>query len=70
MKFASYSYISYHYPENGEYPMSGGLCLTESANQHYAFPLVLGKRSDVTLVHVLTHGYLTYYVIPTWLNEA
>lgn len=50
--------------------MSGGLCLSEFANQHYAFPLVLGKHSDVTLVHELSHGYLTCYVIPTWLNEA
>jgi hypothetical protein len=65
-----YSYVSYHYPEDGTYPMSGGLCLSDWGDVHYAFPRSEEAELDTVLVHELTHGCVACFPIPSWLNEA
>jgi hypothetical protein len=64
-----YGYIAQFYPE-GEHPMSGGVCLTESGYVHFAFPTLDYSSYRTVLVHELTHGCLAHLPIPVWLNEG
>jgi hypothetical protein len=65
----SYRYISYFYNE-GEHPMSGGVCLDGDGYVHFAFPTADYSSYSSTLVHELTHTCLAHRPIPAWLNEA
>jgi hypothetical protein len=73
MMFASlndyYKYIAYFYPK-GDWPMSGGICLSGDGYTHYAFPTIDYSSYRTVLVHEMTHACLGHLPIPTWMNEA
>jgi hypothetical protein len=62
-----YRYISYFYPEEGQFAASGGIFLSRGYC-HSAYP----PQRDYTapLVHELTHLSLVGLRVPTWLNEG
>lgn len=64
-----YDYISEYY-EDGEHPMSGGVCLGGNGYSHFALMLTDYTSYVGVLVHELTHGCLAHLPLPTWLNEA
>lgn len=64
-----YQYISHFYPD-GEFPMSGGVCLSSDGYIHFAFTTVDFSSYQTVLVHELTHGCLAHLPLPLWLNEA
>jgi hypothetical protein len=64
-----YRYLSGMYPEEGEFPMSAGV--------HFGGPaphLVVNGTSleevEATIVHEMTHAFVTHLPIPAWLNEG
>lgn len=64
-----YDYIAEYY-DDGEYPMSGGVCLSGNGYVHFALMLTEYYSYIGVLVHELTHGCLAHLQLPTWLNEA
>lgn len=64
-----YGYINYFY-EEGESPMSGGVCISAEGYIHFAFPTTDYSSYRTVLVHELTHGCMGHLPIPSWLNEA
>ena len=62
-----YRYISYFYPEEGEFITSAGIFL----NRGYCHTaLSLQKDYTRTLIHELTHLSVAHLKIPRWLNEG
>ncbi|MEM6818051.1 MAG: hypothetical protein AAF578_04635 [Pseudomonadota bacterium] len=64
-----YRYISYFFPEEGEFGLSSGIFLNESYG-HFVFPFVEMFEAEATAAHELTHALLRHLPIPTWLNEG
>ncbi len=64
-----YEYIAEYYQE-GEHPMSGGVCLDGNGYLHFALMLTEYASYMAVLVHELTHGCLAHLPLPSWLNEA
>ena len=64
-----YRYILHFYPD-GDHPMNGGVCLDSHGYQHIAVPTPNYSSYRTTLVHELTHAYLSRLHQPVWLNEA
>jgi len=64
-----YDYVAEFY-EEGEHPMTGGVCVDGKGYLHFALMLT-GYSSYVgVLAHELTHGCLGHLPLPAWLNEA
>lgn len=63
-----YSYISYFHSE-GEYSQSGGIFIS-AGYYHVALPYFDTAEVRRVLAHELTHNYLCYLSLPTWLNEG
>lgn len=64
-----YSYVSYYYPESGEFGLSSGMYI----NRGYGhFVLAEEDQSYVETItsHELTHALLVHLPIPHWLNEG
>jgi len=64
-----YSYLSYFYPEDGEYGLSSGIYLNKGYG-HFAFPHQELTYAESIAAHELTHALLTHLPIPAWLNEG
>jgi hypothetical protein len=71
-----YSYIAYHFPEQGEFAANGGVLLsgrhghTGSYYTHFvSYGAHLGRLEPV-VAHELTHNCLRHLPIPGWLNEG
>jgi hypothetical protein len=64
-----YEYVSYYYPEEGEYAFSGGMHINWGCG-HYATVKDDLRAIEPTIVHEMTHGCLAHLPIPAWLNEG
>ncbi len=64
-----YPYISYFYPEHGEFAFSGGICI-HAGYDHFVFPACEIDVAESTAAHELTHACLQHLPIPLWLNEG
>lgn len=64
-----YSYMSYFYPEDGEYGLSSGVYLNEGYG-HFAFPYQELSYAESIAAHELTHALLSHLPIPRWLDEG
>ena len=64
-----YSYLSYYYPEDGEYGLSSGIYLNKGYG-HFAFPFQELSYAESIAAHEMTHALLAHLPIPAWLNEG
>lgn len=64
-----YRYMSYFYPDEGEFILSSGVFLN-SGYGHFAFPFLEMNEAEATAAHELTHACLRHLPIPLWLNEG
>lgn len=64
-----YAYMSYFYPEEGEFGQSSGVYLNEGYG-HFAFPYQDLMNAEPIAAHELTHALLAHLPIPLWLNEG
>jgi len=64
-----YRYLSGLYPDDGEFAMSSGVHFSGPA-PHFAVNGEDLTSIEATLVHEMTHAYLTHLPIPAWLNEG
>lgn len=64
-----YRYMSYFYPEEGEFILSSGVFLN-SPYGHFAFPFLEMSSAEATSAHEMTHACLRHLAIPLWLNEG
>lgn len=64
-----YRYVSYYYPEAGEFAFSGGMHI-DAGSSHYV--TVKGNLSamEPVIAHEMTHGCLGHLPLPLWLNEG
>jgi len=64
-----YSYISYYYPEEGEFGFSSGTYLNKGYG-HFAFPHQEMSYAKAIVAHELSHALLDHLPLPAWLNEG
>lgn len=64
-----YSYMSYFYPNDGEYGLSSGAYLNKGYG-HFAFPHQELSYAESIAAHEMTHALLSHLPIPAWLNEG
>lgn len=64
-----YKYISYFYPEQGEFGLSAGIYLNRGYG-HFALPFRDMADAEATAAHEMTHACLSHLPIPLWLNEG
>lgn len=64
-----YRYMSYFYPEDGEFILSSGVFLN-SQYGHFTFPFVELSEAEAVAAHEMTHACLRHLPIPLWLNEG
>ena len=64
-----YDYLSYFYPDEGEFILSSGVFLSHGYG-HFAFPFLEMYEAEATSAHELTHACLSHLPIPLWLNEG
>jgi hypothetical protein len=64
-----YPYISYFYPDEGEFAKSGGIYLNKGY-RHFAFPRIIDDIIHSVAAHELTHACISHLDIPAWLNEG
>lgn len=64
-----YRYVSYYYPERGEFALSGGMCIYAGCT-HYVMVKHEMRQIEPTVVHEMTHGCVAHLPLPLWLNEG
>ena len=64
-----YDYLADFYPEEGEFALSGGVCLNEGY-RHMALCQVDDQLPIRTVAHELNHVLLSHLPLPMWLNEG
>lgn len=64
-----YQYMSYFYPDDGEFILSSGVFLN-SEYGHFSFPFLEMSAAEATAAHEMTHACLRHLPIPLWLNEG
>ena len=64
-----YSYISYFYPDEGEFASSGGVYLNKGYG-HFVFPHQEIFFAQSVASHELCHALLAHLPLPLWLNEG
>ena len=64
-----YAYMSYFYPDEGEFGLSSGIYLNDGYG-HFAFPFQDLMYAEPIAAHELTHALLSHLPIPLWLNEG
>ncbi len=64
-----YSYISYFYPEEGEFASSGGVYLNKGYG-HFVFPHQEISLAESIASHELCHALLEHLQIPSWVDEG
>jgi len=64
-----YQYMSYFYPDEGEFILSSGVFLN-SEYGHFSFPFLDMSTAEATSAHEMTHACLRHLPIPLWLNEG
>jgi hypothetical protein len=64
-----YNYVSYYYPDEGEFAFSGGMHITAGCS-HYVTVKADLQSIEPTIAHEMTHGLLSHLPLPLWLNEG
>jgi hypothetical protein len=65
-----YEYVSYFYPESGEFAFSGGMFLP-GGYPHFVFPHYDESwQLERVVSHELTHALVRHLPLPLWLNEG
>jgi len=64
-----YRYVSYYYPERGEFAFSGGMHINRGC-AHYVTMADDMRTIEPTIAHEMTHGCLAHLPLPLWLNEG
>lgn len=67
-----YTFVSYYYPDEGEWGTSGGVYLNEGEGCFpvIAFPTKVKHGIDQTIAHELTHHALHGLGLPLWVEEG
>jgi hypothetical protein len=66
---AYYRYVSHYYPNDGEFSLSGGMCLNQGCVHFVTVKNDLQSVEHV-IAHELTHSMLSHLPLPVWLNEG
>jgi hypothetical protein len=64
-----YRYVSYYYPEAGEFSISGGMFIDDGC-AHFVTVKDDLWRMERTIAHEMTHCCLSHLELPAWLNEG
>ena len=64
-----YEYVSFYYPEEGEFATSGGMYLSGGCNHFVTVKADLAAIEPV-IAHEMTHGCVSHLPLPLWLNEG
>jgi hypothetical protein len=64
-----YQYVSYYYPEKGEFAFSAGMYIYRDSGHFVTIKDDL-RIIEPTIAHEMTHGVLTHLPLPLWLNEG
>jgi len=64
-----YRYVSYYYPETGEFAFSGGMHIDAGCG-HFVTVKREMRVMEATIVHEMTHAGLEHLPLPAWLNEG
>ena len=64
-----YRYVSYYYPETGEFAFSGGMHINSGCSHFVTVKKDL-RVLEATIVHEMTHACLEHLPLPAWLNEG
>jgi hypothetical protein len=64
-----YRYVSYYYPERGEFAFSGGMHINWGCSH---FVTIRGdlRQIEPVIAHEMTHGCVGHLPLPAWLNEG
>lgn len=66
---AYYRYVSHHYPQAGEFAVSGGMCIHDGC-VHFVSVKNEQHALEPVIAHETTHAMLAHLPIPLWLNEG
>lgn len=64
-----YRYVSYYYPDAGEFAFSGGMHINAGCS-HYVTVKGDLRSIEPIIAHEMTHGFLSHLPLPAWLNEG
>jgi hypothetical protein len=64
-----YRYVAHHYPEAGEFALSGGMCIHAGCVHFVAVKADLHVLEPI-IAHETTHAMVTHLAMPAWLNEG
>jgi hypothetical protein len=64
-----YHYVSYYYPEKGEFAFSGGMHISAGCS-HFVTVKADLRSIEPTIAHEMTHGCVAHLPLPVWLNEG
>jgi hypothetical protein len=64
-----YRYVSYYYPERGEFAFSGGMCIHRGCLHFVSVKNEL-RQIEAMIVHEMTHASVAHLPMPLWLNEG
>lgn len=64
-----YRYVSYYYPERGEFAFSGGMCINTGCVHFVSVKNEL-RQIEAMIVHEMTHASVAHLPVPLWLNEG
>jgi hypothetical protein len=64
-----YDYVSFYYPERGEFGFSGGMYISRGAG-HFVTVKDDLRAIEPTIAHEMTHACLSHLPLPLWLNEG
>jgi hypothetical protein len=64
-----YDYVSYYYPDSGEFAFSGGMYIG-AACSHFVTVKTDVRSIEPVIAHEMTHACLSHLPIPAWLNEG
>ena len=64
-----YRYVSYYYPESGEFAFSGGMHINGDGS-HFVTVKDDLRQIEPVIAHEMTHACLGHLPLPAWLNEG
>jgi hypothetical protein len=64
-----YRYVSYYYPEAGEFALSGGMHI-DAGCSHFVTRKADLSAIEPVIAHEMTHGCVAHLPLPLWLNEG
>ncbi len=64
-----YNYVSYYYPERGEFALSGGMYI-DSGLGHFVTVKSDLRSVEPVIAHEMTHASVSRLPLPLWLNEG